>query len=76
LRPQLSKNVFADTAAPKILGRVAQVSSTYRRNFWRGREPNRPNQRDPIRSILIDFRCSNGLRDVVCAKLFRSEQYA
>jgi hypothetical protein len=32
-----------------------------------------PESARPIRSILIDFRCSNGIRDVVCAKLFRSD---
>jgi hypothetical protein len=40
--------------------------------FLAGREPNRPNRRAAIRSILIDFPCSNGLFNVVCAKLFRS----
>jgi hypothetical protein len=40
--------------------------------FLVGREPNHPNRRAAIRSILIDFRCSNRLFDVVCAKLFRT----
>jgi hypothetical protein len=40
--------------------------------FLVGREPNHPNRRAAIRSILIDFRCSNGLFNMVCAKLFRT----
>jgi hypothetical protein len=55
-----------------ILACAAPVSSTYGRNFWVGREPNHPNRRAAIRSILIDFRCSSGLFNMVCAKLFRT----
>jgi hypothetical protein len=40
--------------------------------FLAGREPNHPNRRAAIRSILIDFRCSDGLFTLVCAKLFRT----
>src|SRR5262249_858041 len=42
--------------------------------FWAGRRTNRPNQHGPIRSILIDFHWSRGLRFVGCAKLFRSSE--
>jgi hypothetical protein len=33
-------------------------------------DPNHPESLGPIRSFLIDFGCSKGLRTVICAKLF------
>jgi hypothetical protein len=44
--------------------------------FLADREPNHPNRRAAIRPILIDFRYSNRLFDVVCAKLFRTSTAA
>jgi hypothetical protein len=72
LRAQASKNDIRRYRCAKNLWSCGADIFQLWEQFWAGAEPNHPNHRGPIRSILIDFRCSKGLRAVVCAKLFRS----